>query len=423
MPLPLNNISHRTPFFYGWVIFAIASALSVVRPVMAVATLSVFLVPMTREFGWSRGFFSAAVSIGGLAGAVISPFAGRLLDRYGGGYVLAAGSLITGACAFALSFVVGPISFALVYILGRMTYVGPMELAPSTAVSNWFIRKRAFTLALIQASQGAGLGLMPFIAQIAINGWGWRSSWVVLAAVILAVGVIPPLLLMIRRPEDVGLLPDGETSASVTSPGAVARGAPERDFTLAQASRTPAMWMLMAFSALMFMVQAGVSLHQAPYYINKGLSPTQAATIVTVFALSTAVGGLLWSALVSKVSLRFVVTAAAFCQFAGVLVILRSDGALSGYAAAVVFGGGLGGVAALLRLVWADYYGRRHLGAIRGMALPAQVGGQALGPVLAGVLFDITDAYTIPLVIFAVSAAVGAVLVSLTKPPRLPSEG
>ncbi|MQF68835.1 MFS transporter [SAR202 cluster bacterium AD-804-J14_MRT_500m] len=414
-----TNLSRRTPFFYGWVVFAIASTLSLVRPVMAVATLSVFVVPMTSHFGWSRGSFSAAVSAGGLAGAIIAPYSGRLLDRYGSGHVLAIGSFVTGLCAIGLSLVTGPISFALAYIIGRMTYVGPMELAPSTAVSNWFVRKRALAMAFMQASQGIGLGLMPFIAQLAIANWGWRSSWQMLGIIILTAGILPPLLFMLRRPEDVGLSPDGDANRSGNIPDQARQDPFKYDFTLRQAVKTKTMWMLMAFSALMFMVQAGVSLHQAPYHIHQGMGATQAATIVTVFAFSSAIGGLFWSALIVKVPLRLVITTAAFTQFSGVIAIMNSHGSMSGYIAALIFGMGLGGVAALIRLIWAEYYGRRHLGVIRGVALPAQITGQAMGPILAGVFFDFTGNYMTAWTMFAVSAAIGTLLISLSKPPRL----
>ena len=78
------RLAQRLPFYYGWVVLAVASVPSFgSRPVMAVATLSVFVVPMTEEFGWSRGQFSGAVSLGALFGLLVSPYAGRLVDRYG----------------------------------------------------------------------------------------------------------------------------------------------------------------------------------------------------------------------------------------------------------------------------------------------------------------------------------------------------
>ena len=99
-----TRLAQRLPVYYGWVILAVASVPSFgARPVMAVATLSVFVVPMTDEFGWSRGQFSGAVSLGALFGLIVSPFAGRLIDRYGSGILLSTSSAVVGLCAIGLS--------------------------------------------------------------------------------------------------------------------------------------------------------------------------------------------------------------------------------------------------------------------------------------------------------------------------------
>ena len=395
--------------------------MSLVRPVFAVATLSVFLLPITTEFGWSRGLFSGAVSLGGIAAAVVSPLIGRTLDRVGAGPVLAASSLVVGICALSLSWVSGPLLFYIFYVAGRMTFAGPLELGPSTAVSNWFIRKRAVTMALVQASQGAGLALIPFVAQSLITGWSWKTAWAVLGAMVLVIGVFPPALLMVRRPEDVGLSPDGRSmplgrSASVGRTPSQAHTS-EQHSTLLEALHTPAMWLLMVFGALIFMVQTGVSLHQAPYYIQRGLSPGLAASVVSVFAFSSAVGGLAWSAFLLWLSLRLVAAMSAAAIFCGVLMMMWAETALGAWSSAVVFGFGLGGVQSLIRVVWADYYGRTSLGTIRGVALPVQVLGQAAGPFIAGVMFDFTGSYRVPLSLFAAAAALSAGIMLAKRPP------
>ena len=104
-----GRLARALPFYYGWVVFAVCASVSYSsRPVMAVATLSVFLVPMTEEFGWSRGMFAGAVSLGGMCAVAISPIAGWWIDRYGSALVVALGGLVTGACAAALSIVAQP---------------------------------------------------------------------------------------------------------------------------------------------------------------------------------------------------------------------------------------------------------------------------------------------------------------------------
>ena len=164
-----RGLPHKTPFYYGWVIFGLAAGMSLIAPVFAVATLSIFIIPMGDEFGWSRTLFSGAVSVGGIVGALVSPALGRIIDRSGTGPVLAASCIVVGLCAINLAFIGGVVSFYIFYIVGRMTFSSPFSLAPSTAVSNWFVRRRALVLAFIQFDQGLGLGLIPFLSQLFIS--------------------------------------------------------------------------------------------------------------------------------------------------------------------------------------------------------------------------------------------------------------
>ena len=214
-----TGLARALPFYYGWVIVANGVAVSLsTRTVMAVATLSVFVVPMTQSLGWSVGMFSGAVSLGGLVAVFISPIVGRWLDKYGAGVILAAGSIATGALAIGLAFVAHPLAFYALYVPGRMIFSGPMEIGLPTAVSNWFIRRRPLGLAVDAVGKGAGLAIVPWAMQLVITGFDWRTAWVTLGILTLALGVVPSLLLVARRPEDMGLEPDPAPARDQTQP-------------------------------------------------------------------------------------------------------------------------------------------------------------------------------------------------------------
>jgi MFS transporter, OFA family, oxalate/formate antiporter len=423
-------LARRCPFYYGWVIFAIAASTSyAARPLMSVAVLSVFMVPMTDAFGWSRGLFAGAVSLGGVCAVVISPLVGRLIDRYGSGWMISATSAVAGACAVGLSVVSQTWAFYTLYVPGRMVFASPLELATSTAISNWFIRRRSFALALLGVTQGTGLALMPFIAQQLITGWGWRSTWTLLGLFTMATGIVPAVLLMARRPEDMSLEPDPAPTPSlravaVTPPRAPdsnrtsnVHPRPERQFTLGQALRTRAFWVLAVFSAAGFMVQAGVSLHQVGHYIRQGLPGPSAAIMASVFALAQVPGGLLWSAITRHIPVRCVLAISGLCVALGATGTALSSTLAWGILSAGVIGGGVGGLHLLLRLAWADYYGRQHLGTIRGITLPVQISGQAVGPITAGFVFDATASYHMVFLFFAGVVALGSLLVLTAIPP------
>ena len=139
-----TRLAHALPFYYGWVIAGNGVAVSLsTRTVMAVATLSVFVVPMTQSMGWSVGMFSGAVSLGGLVAVFVSPIVGRWLDKYGAGVILGTGSFATGALAIGLAFVAHPLAFYILYVPGRVIFSGPMEMGlprPSATGSSGGVR-------------------------------------------------------------------------------------------------------------------------------------------------------------------------------------------------------------------------------------------------------------------------------------------
>ena len=421
-----RRLAQSTPFYYGWVVLAVAALPSYSsRAVMSATTLSVFVVPMTDEFGWSRGLFSGALSLGGLCAVAISPIAGRLIDRHGSGVMLAVTAALIGSFAVGLSVISQSWMFYSLYVPGRMLFASPQELGTATAVSNWFIRRRPLALALLGATQGTGLAAMPPIVQIIISGWDWRVAWASIGVFTISVGVIPYLLMMVRRPEDVGLEADpspprpphvaGRLGGSGTGRSSAIS---ENDFSVHEALRTRAFWVLAAFSAAGFVAQGGVSMHLVPHYINEGLAPAKAVAMASSFALSMVLGGFLWSSLSRWVPIRFLLAMAGLSIALGAAGAGASSTLLWGIVAASVFGAGIGSLHLMLRLVWADYYGRRNLGSIRGLTLPFQLGGQAVGPIISGFIFDATDSYRMTFIGLGAVVALAAVMVLAATPPR-----
>ena len=427
-----TRLSNVLPFYYGWVIVGNGVAVSLsTRTVMAVATLSVFVVPMTQSMGWSVGMFSGAVSLGGLVAVFISPLVGRWLDKYGAGVILGAGSFATGAIAIGLAFVANPVAFYFLYVPGRMIFSGPMEIGLPTAISNWFVRRRPMGLAVDAVGKGAGLAIVPWAMQLIITGYDWRTAWVTLGILTLALGVVPSLLLVARRPEDMGLEPDpaparedsANQDAAASGGSGNAGSFAETNFTVGQALRTRAFWILAIFSGASMMVQAGVSLHQVSHYINQGIDPRFAALSASTFALAQMPASLFWAALARRMPIRYLMTGASFVVTLAAAGTMISNQLLPELISAAGVGFGVGGLHLLIRLVWADYYGRQNLGTIRGLTMSVQVGGQALGPVIAGFMFDYFDSYRIPFTFFAVAVFLAGIMALAARPPETPNSG
>ncbi len=376
----------------------------------SVAVLSIFAIPMSTTFGWSMAEFSGAVAFGGLFGALIAPKVGVIADRRGGGQILVVGSLVIGFSLILLSLTQSLIWFYLAYCLGRMAFVGPFQIAVTSAIANWFIHLRGRAMSFAALAHSLGLATLPIIAFAVIESWGWQASWLVIGALVFMVGVLPNLILMVQRPEDVGLRPYtvkdkiSNTSDEADDPDL------ERSLTRGEALRTPTFWLLVAFSALIYPVQAGVSLHQAPHLIDRGISMGLAAVAVSAFSLMSAVGGLAFGQLEARIGALRSLAGAALLMSIGASIMPIVFDISTAFVAACIFGAGIGGLLTLLPVAWANSFGRQNLGAISGITLPVQIIAQAVGPIISGNLFDVTGDYHASLTLFASFAICASIL-------------
>jgi len=405
------------PFYYGWIVLACLCCAGFARQGPAVATLSIFVEPLTREFGWSRTALSGAVSLGGLLAALVSPVIGHVLDRHGSRLVLCLAVLVNSVALLLLSLTPSLLVFYLLFCVARMNWAGPFDLGIYGALNNWFLARRTVAASIATFAQMLGLVVLPLIAQFAISHDGWRAGWVALGMVTLIVGFIPVWLFLVRRPEDMGLQPDNAAPAPL-QPGAADAPPVEPAFSRRQAMRTSAFWLLMLYTVMVYPVQAGVSLHQASHMVQRGLDPVTAAFIVSTFSFMSMLATVACGFLPRRLPVRFPLVLIGMLLTAGTLLMPGIGSAAEGCFAAGLFGFGIGGVLTLLPVAWADYFGRANYGTIRGIALSVQVLAQAAGPLLSGALYDLTGTYSFSLHCFAALSALSILAALAAKQPR-----
>jgi MFS transporter, OFA family, oxalate/formate antiporter len=196
----INALNGRLPFYYGWVILAVVCAASFSRQGPAVATLSIFIEPMTSEFGWSMTEISGAVSLGGILGAIAAPLIGPFLDRNGARTILCFAVLFTGLPLLCLSSVNALPMFYLFYCVARMNFTGPYDIGIYGSIVNWFYLKRSFATSVTTLALMSGLVAMPLIAHFAMQAGGWRQAWIAVGVTVLIIGFLPAWTLLVRRP-------------------------------------------------------------------------------------------------------------------------------------------------------------------------------------------------------------------------------
>jgi cyanate permease len=275
-------------------------------------------------------------------------------------------------------------------------------------VSSWFIRRRASVIGIVAVAQRAGMAFLPVYVALVISISGdWRNGWLALALVALLFGVVPPAIFIRRRPEDIGLLPDGDPVPDSLDdlPFDVSEG----DFTLREAVRTRAYWLIGFAIGLLMLTGGSINFHQVPYLVDQGMDRTLAALVVTVFSLVGALGGLLGGYLANQVTIRRTMIVSLGAMSLGPFLLWQTDTFAMAMLYAVGYGLFFGATVAMNQAIYADYFGRTSLGVIRGSFQPVQMVLNAAGPFVTGLWVDRSGSYTLPFFVFS-----GCLLVAAT---------
>ena len=411
------GLAHRVPFFYGWVVLFSAGTTQVVRNTAASLTIAVFIYPLSEDLGWSRTLIAGAASFGGLAASGVSPLVGWVIDRYGARLVLGLSVFILGLATISLAWATIPAAFYLAYGVGRVIFASPVQIGSSVVVSRWFIRMRGRATGTLFLSHSMGMISFPLLASAVIASRGWQDAWILLGLLVWAIALLPVVLLMAERPEDVGLRPDGDRDAPTVQSGGTA-AAQEPAWTLKEAMRTPALWILATATGSLFLVQAGVNTHLAAHLRDQGLSAVISGAGLSFNAIFLGLGSISWGWIVERFPARHVMAGVAVLIAGTTALFIVADSTAEALIYSGLFGFAIGGVLVAPLVAYANFFGRRSLGAIRGVTEPFTSLGQAIGALASGAIFDLTDSYRIAFIAFALLGGVTAALVLFAKPPR-----
>jgi OFA family oxalate/formate antiporter-like MFS transporter len=411
----------KTPFFYGWVIVVVAGLNMFAGNVLGVPIMGFFMIPMGEDLGWSRGLISGAILAGSILVIVVAPVAGRMVDTYGPRPVLIVGISMLGAAAVGLSQVNSPVAFYVVYACGRALWAGVIQVAAVTVVGNWFVYKRGQAMSILLLAPALSIILLPLIVQNAIDIWGWRTTWLLLGVLAWIISLVPSFLFIVRRPEDVGLNPDGRLKpVALDSPtGSVQTGtrSSEHRWTVREAIRTPAFWLVTIGGSLLLVSVDGVLVHMVPYLVSRGLTAQVGALTVSVSGGSMIVGTLIWGAVVDRKSMRPIFTFSALYIAIVIALLLFVNNTTLAITVGALMGLSFGGIGILKNTIYANYFGRHSLGAIVGVSQPFFVIGQACGILLSGLIYDAKGSYNIALLTFVALSVVAAICIFAARPP------
>jgi sugar phosphate permease len=305
------------------------------------------------------------------------------------------------------------------------------SLVINVTIAQWFVRKRGRAMAIANLGTGVAKLSIPLAAASLFIWVGWRNTWAIFGIVALLLVVAPALIFIRRRPEDSGLLPDGDIAPSNVDETRVPREQPEsarqpraadeRSWTRAEVLGLPAFWLLVLTFGIASVGIVGLNLHIFSYVTDIGFSPLIAASFMSTIALTQLGSTMVWGMLADRFDIRKVSCIQFLIQGVGLVLTVSSRQIHFVYLGFFLYGTGLAGSFVLREVIWANFFGRASLGTVRGLSLFFSHLFAASGAPFFGFLHDRSGSYDLSFTIFSYALFTSSLLIMLIKPPERPT--
>ena len=400
----------RNPkFFYGYVIVAAAFVMLAVMG-GTYFSFGVFFTPLLTEFDWTRAMTSGAFSICILLEGVLGMVMGRATDRWGPRMVITLCGFLLGLGYLLMSQISALWHFYLLYGVIIGIGLGGLWVPPVSIVVRWFSKRRNMMTGIAVAGTGIGGLITPLIATWLISTYDWRLSYVILGSVVLVLVVLSAQFLK-RDPAQVGQLPYGENGREVHG---LQLG--DNGLSFREAIYTKQLWLVsglfFCFGFCVFIIMV----HLVPHAIELGIPAASAANILAIIGGVSIAGKTIMGAATDRIGTRTGIIIGFILVFATLvwLVIVRELWML--YLFAIIFAFGYATMVALMSPIIAELFGIRSVGILLGIVNFAATIGCAVGPVLAGWLFDISGSYQLAFLLCAAVSLIGLIITLFIRP-------
>lgn len=402
-----SRVINLSPVFYGWVIMLVATLGLIMTSPGQTYAVSIFIEHFITDLGISRSMVSTLYTVGTLVGSFALPIVGRQIDRRGSRAVVVIIAVVFGLACIYMGFVQNAIMLGLGFIAIRMFGQGSLGLVSQNVINQWWVRRRGMVTGISGLLMAlVGLGGFPNLINWLIPIYGWRNTYILLGLMLLLIMTPLGFILVRNQPEEYGLRPDGGNPP----PGDSGLEFAEENWTPKEAMRTPVFWVFLAGVALLAMLGTGLYFHMVSIFEDNGLTPTIAASAFLPIAFTTALITLGSGILVDRLPVRALL--ATSLLFLSLSLMMAQY--LQSVQLAFIYGAILGTTSGLMRtvnsVVWAKYFGRKHLGSITGITTTILIAGSALGPMPLGIARDMLGSYNLTLTISAVFPLLLAVL-------------
>ena len=390
-----SRLISASPVYYGWVIWLVALIGMLCSFPGQSFSVSLFMDFFIEDFGLDRTAISSLYGAGTFAASLVLTWVGRQIDIWGNRRVGVAVGAIFGLVLLLCSLINGPIMLFFAFAGMRGLGQGSLPLVSSTAVSNWFRYRRGRMMSLLALSFALFQGIYVNVIRVLLETMDWRQAFIVLGAAVALLAVPAFAFLMRNRPEHYGLTPDKAAQAEGGKEAADADA--EDNWTLAEALRTPILWVFIVARMLPSAWGTGLILHQVSIFADLNYSVQAATETFALISIFTAGAALLAGYLIDRIKPSYVAALQMLALLAASLLAMtmRETWLLIMYALAFGLGMGIGYV--FDGAVWPNLFGRQFQGEIRGFVYTASVIGSAIGPAIFGISYDYAGGYDLAL--------------------------
>ena len=414
--------TRKPRIFYGYWVLSAGSLVMVLLGIAGLHGLGVFFSALQREYMWSSALLSGAFALSRAESGFLGPVEGYLVDRIGPRKMVAIGLVILGFGFVLLSRVDSLPSFYLALVVIALgTGIGGF-LAIMASLTNWFYRMRARAMAVATVGVNIG-GLLIVFLTLAVDTYGWRAAAFICALIVWAL-IVPIIMVLRDRPEDYGLLPDGDVAPPAREdsddddPAAQYAADDDDDMTVREALYSQAFWLVSLVHGIAVMSLSALAVHQIERMVLAGVSLQMAGLVVTVY---TGVGiffRILSGYIADIFDKRYVIAVFLLFQTAALFVFAVGNTVFMFMLFGLLFAPGWSGRGAALTAYRGELFGRKRFASITGVSMVVTNSLSLIGPVFAGFLFDVTGSYASPFLALSALSLVAAFLILLVRKPR-----
>jgi sugar phosphate permease len=412
---------HKWPFFYGWVIMVVGTLGMIMTSPGQTYTESIFIEFLIEEIQISRSLISSLYSFGTLVGGFSLPLIGKQIDRHGTRKTMTLVAILFGLACIYMGFVQNAWMIGLGFIMVRTLGQGSLGLISQTAINQWWVQKRGVIMGISGLVMALlGMGAFPSLVHWLIAITEWRLAYIILGLSLLFIMAPLGFLFIRNRPEDFGLQPDGAAIKFEDIERFGFTPSPEpKNWTLKEAMRTPAFWIIASSITLFAMLITGLTFHLVDIFKTQSLSASAAASVFIPIAITAALTNFIAGYLSDYIPLKILMAIGLIVQALSLYLATILQGAGLVLFFGVMLGLANGLIRAVSQIVWPTFYGRENLGSILGFTSAMSIIGAAIGPLPFGIVYDLTGDYRWVLTISAaVSLVLGGINFTIQKPQK-----